>query len=100
MSFSFDNSTNIGKVRQEVGDTEETTYILSDEEIAAIILEKATLQTQALEAAARIVNRLALNSYDVQSGQQRETTSQRILFYKQVQQRLRAKYLIGKLAGE
>jgi len=75
MSFTFDTSTNIGKVRTLIGDTDSTSYLLSDEEIQVFLtLESNDLYASAAGCLRSIASSKALLEKVIKAGNYSEDT--------------------------
>ena len=75
MSFSFDTSTNIGKVRTLIGDTDSTSFLLSDEEIQVFLdLESNDIYAASAGCLRRIAADKALLEKIIKAGNYSEDT--------------------------
>lgn len=75
MSFTFDTTTNIGKVRTLINDTDSSSYILSDEEINVFLsLESNDIYRSAASALEAIIINKQLLAKLIQAGDYKEDT--------------------------
>jgi hypothetical protein len=80
MAFTYDISTNRGKVRFLVGDTDATDYFLEDNEIDYLLLVWTSVQTAAVEACKAIAAKLSREA-DKRIGDLSLSMSQRAAAY-------------------
>lgn len=76
MSCTYDLTTDVGRVRLAIGDTDCTAAQLSDEEIAALLDLVETWQEAVLRAIDTLIAKYAVSSYDVRLGPRSESRSQ------------------------
>ncbi len=78
MTCTYDLSTDVGKVRLAIGDTDCTAAQLTDAEIEALLALSESWQEAALRAVDALIARWSSSSTDVRMGPRAESRSQRI----------------------
>lgn len=76
MSCTYDLTTDVGRVRLAIGDTDCTAAQLSDEEIEALLDLVDTWQEAALRAIDTLIAKYAVSRYDIRMGPRSESRSQ------------------------
>jgi len=78
MSCTYDVTTDIGKIRLAIGDSDCAAALLSDEEITALLAQVDSWQEATLRAIDTLIARCAMTSYDIRLGPRAESRSQMI----------------------
>lgn len=90
MSFTYDPASPIGQVRFKVGDTDEATAVLTDEEINQLLAEHSDHVLRAAVSAARSLAARFGRDYDFTTDDQSYKRSQRAKAFENLADRLEA----------
>lgn len=94
MAFTYDISTDLGKVRWRVGDTEDAGHLLEDAEINAVLSDTANLDAAAVRCCEAILAKLGKRADRSVVGIN-TSRSQQFTQYKDLLAELRARVSLG-----
>lgn len=98
MTFTYDLSTEIGKIRLAIGDVSEAVPMLSDEEITALVAQSESWQEAAVRCVDAILARCARMAIDITVGPMSKRLSQMMDHYRALRAQL-AEQLAINLQG-
>lgn len=88
MTFTYDLSTEIGKIRLAIGDVSEAVPMLSDEEITALVAQSESWQEAAVRCVDAILARCARMAIDITVGPMSKRLSQMMDHYRALRAQL------------